>query len=71
MLRHMYKWAIARKLVDGNPAKDVPKVSKYKARERCLTHDEIRLFWSACDQVEWPRAAHLRLCGYRKGVEAK
>src|SRR5215471_1741061 len=53
-LRHMFVWAKQRRLVTSNPAADIARESKYEPRERYLDHDEIKRFWSACDQVGWP-----------------
>ena len=60
-LAHVYGWAKQRRLVASNPAADIAKEWKYVPRERCLSHDEIKLFWSACDQAGWPAGPIFKL----------
>jgi integrase len=52
---HCFKWARQQDLVDSNPAEDVAKPQpKLKSRDRYLDAEEIRQFWSACEEVGWP-----------------
>jgi integrase len=61
-LRHLYKWAKEEELVAiNNPVVDIAKAAKSKARERCLTHDEIKRFWAACNQIGWPAGQIFKL----------
>jgi len=47
--RRLYTWAIGKDLVEGNPCVGLSKPSIEAQRDRVLTEDEIRAFWSACD----------------------
>ena len=57
-IRHVFVWA--RKQHDPalrgvtNPAIEIARRAEPNARDRVLTHDEIKRFWSACDTVGWP-----------------
>ena len=65
VVRNVFTWA--KKQHDPalhslvNPALDIASRTKVKARDRVLTHAEIRKFWSACDQVGWPGGPIMKL----------
>jgi integrase len=42
-----------RELVAADPS-EVSKRSRYEARDRVLSDEEIKLFWPACDRLGWP-----------------
>jgi hypothetical protein len=49
---HLFAWAVTEDLLQDNPAKGVRKPLRHvPERDRCLTNDEIKLFWAGCDQV--------------------
>jgi integrase len=65
----MFRWAIDRELVTVDPT-EVSKRSKYEARDRALSADELKLFWAGCDRLGWPfgRICQLLLLtGQREG----
>lgn len=49
VLRKMFAFAVARDVLDENPAAGIPKPSPSKARERSLNDDELRAFLPALD----------------------
>lgn len=54
-VKHLFKWAKQRDLMDSNPAEDVAKpLARVPSRDRYLSDDEIKSFWAAADQVGWP-----------------
>jgi integrase len=61
VMKHMYAWAQTKKLVTHNPADHIAKEWKYKARERYLSQDEIKRFWTACDAIGWPAGPIFKL----------
>jgi integrase len=67
-IRHLFTWArkhqndpVLKSLVAINPAADIARQAKPSARDRVLTHDEIRKFWTACDLEGWPGGHILKL----------
>jgi|EndMetStandDraft_9_1072997.scaffolds.fasta_scaffold03464_5 site-specific recombinase XerD len=46
----VHRWAMKRGLVEDNPATKIA-APKPKARDRVLSHDEIRLLWHATDDL--------------------
>jgi len=46
-IRKMFNWAIGRDIIQVNPAFKVAAPGKETARDRTLSHDEIRAFWAA------------------------
>jgi integrase len=57
-LRAMLKWAAAEEIIEANPAAGIPDPDPRKRqdreRDRYLDDDEIKVFWAACDKIEWP-----------------
>jgi integrase len=53
-LRTFFGWAIARDLITHDPTAGVEKPAKEAERDRVLSDDEIRLFWSSCDRLGYP-----------------
>lgn len=50
-----FNWCIVeRDVLTKSPAEGIKPPAKEVARERVLTHDEIRWFWQACDKVGTP-----------------
>lgn len=50
-LKAFFNWAVQRDLIDQSPIGKLQPPSKDKARERILSHDEIRLFFAALPSV--------------------
>jgi integrase len=68
VVRHMFTWArkgqndtVLKSLVTVNPAAGIARWSEPNARDRVLSHDEIKRFWAACDTVAWPGGRILQL----------
>ena len=53
-LRTLFNWAVDREIIAVNPVTRMKRPAVEKERSRTLTDDEIRLFWSGCDQLGWP-----------------
>ena len=60
-LRAMLNWAVARGLLDHNPAAAMQEDDGGKARERYLTEDEIALLWPALSKLKRPVELALKL----------
>jgi integrase len=58
LLHKLFGYAIERGVVEANPVSGVKRLGVEKKRERVLTDDEIRQFWSKC---EGPVGAAFRL----------
>lgn len=57
-MRPMFKWAVDQEIIEINPAVGVPDPDPRKRhdreRDRYLDDEEIRIFWTACEQVGRP-----------------
>jgi len=55
-LTTLFRWAMAEDHIALNPMVGIrsDRFGKVSERERVLTNDEIRAFWSAMDEVGWP-----------------
>ena len=60
-LRSMFNWAIARGLLDHNPAAAMQEDDAGKPRERFLEDHEIAALWPALDTLKRPVALALKL----------
>jgi integrase len=68
-LRHFFNWAVERGRLPASPIVGLKPPTKERARDRTLTDDEIRWFWSACEKIGWPfgpLAKLLLLTGQRR-----
>jgi integrase len=54
VLRRLFNWAVERELLDANPVSGMSMPAVEASRDRVLSDDEIRLFWSACEEIGWP-----------------
>jgi integrase len=59
-LSSMFTWLISQRRAEVNPCAGV-RVKQSEARERCLTADEVRWFWLACDGAGQPYASIFKL----------
>jgi integrase len=57
----IFNFAIAKEIVEVNPAFRVPKPSSERARERFLDDQEIRAVWKAIEQEGSQNAAMFKL----------
>ncbi|MBA4163315.1 MAG: integrase [Erythrobacter sp.] len=54
-LSAFYSWAMPKlERLQANPCQYAWRPPLGKPRDRFLTEDEIRLFWNACDKMDWP-----------------
>jgi integrase len=53
-LRALFNWAIEKDRLPASPIARMKPPTKERTRDRVLTDDEIRWFWQACDEIEWP-----------------
>jgi integrase len=60
-LSSLFGWLHRHRLVDSNPAAGVFRPPSSPPRDRVLTPDEVRRFWSACDTVTEPFGAIFKL----------
>ena len=61
LLHTLFGFAVAREIVEVNPITHVPRPGIERRRDRVLTADEMRTFWSRLDDEPPPMAAALRL----------
>ncbi len=72
-VRAMFAWCVDRGILPINPAAGLKPPHKEKARDRVLSDDEIRWFWTATGDMPQPFGALLRtllLTGQRRGEVA-
>jgi integrase len=50
----LFKWAKQTGRIKYNVATDLPKLVKENARERVLSHEELRICWLAADRIGYP-----------------
>ena len=60
-LSSMFGWLQRQRRIEVNPCRSVQRPANGPARERVLTNDEIKLFWSACGEVGEPFGQLLKL----------
>lgn len=68
-----FGWCVDRDIIAMSPAQGVKPVAKEKSRDRVLSDDEIRWFWRACDDLDFPwgpLGQTLLLTGQRLGEVA-
>jgi integrase len=69
-LRAALNWAVSNDLIERNPCEGLKKPSAPVERDRALTDDEIKAFWSGCDTIAHafgPFFKTLLLTGQRRG----
>jgi integrase len=60
-LRAFFNWSISQLRLETSPAKGLVAPVKEEARDRALSDDEIRWFWSGCEEIGWPFGPIARL----------
>lgn len=53
-LRTFFGWAVEKDWISSNPCDGLKPPTKEKARDRVLSDDEIRWFWTATGELGWP-----------------
>lgn len=60
-LRKMFNWAVERDLLEDNPCAGIKAPAAEQSRDRVLTDDELRAFWTACGELGAPFGPLFRL----------
>lgn len=53
-IRRFFNWCVERDMLTINPAAGVKSPAVEKSRDRILSDDEIKAFWTGCDKLGWP-----------------
>jgi integrase len=53
-LRALFNWAVEKDRIKASPTDGLKPPTKEQPRDRALSDDEIRWFWSACEASGWP-----------------
>ena len=53
-LRALFNWAVDKVRIAASPLEGLKPPTKEQARDRALSDDEIRWFWTACEASGWP-----------------
>lgn len=53
-IRRFFNWCIERDVLALNPAAGVKPPATEKSRDRVLSDDDIKAFWTGCDKLGWP-----------------
>tara|TARA_R110002110_G_scaffold414910_1_gene646363 strand:+ start:209 stop:1414 length:1206 start_codon:yes stop_codon:yes gene_type:complete len=53
-VRRFFNWCVERDMLAINPAAGVKPPATEKSRDRVLSDDEIKNFWTGCDKLGWP-----------------
>ena len=53
-LRALFNWAVDNVRIAASPLEGLKPPTKEQARDRALSDDEIRWFWTACEASGWP-----------------
>jgi integrase len=68
-LRAFFNWAVSRDRIAVSPVEGIEPPTREQARDRALSEDEIRWFWTASEASRWPfgpLAQLLLLTGQRR-----
>jgi integrase len=60
-VRALFNWAVANDRLTVSPMNGMKPPTKEVERDRVLSDDELRWFWSACEKIEWPFGPIARL----------
>jgi integrase len=60
-LSKFFAWCVSRDIIEVSPCIGVHRPSKETPRDRVLTDDELRLVWLACETVDRPFGAIVRM----------
>jgi integrase len=61
VLSRFFSWLVSQRVIDTNPCIGVHRPQPGSPRERVLTDDEIKLFWTGCDKLATPYGAVFKL----------
>ena len=60
-LHRMFRWCVARGILETNPMRDLPKPGKEVKRDRVLSDDELKWIWCAAGENGWPFGPAVKL----------
>jgi len=69
-LSRFFRWLSVRDVIAASPCTGVPRPTRETPRDRVLTEGEIRRLWAACEALDAPARACIRLLiltGQRRG----
>jgi integrase len=53
-VRRLFGWCVDRGVLEKSPCAGVKAPAAERCRDRFLSDDELRLAWTACDDIGWP-----------------
>ena len=53
-LTTLFNWAVQKEMIAASPAAGIKLDVEETERDRILSDDEIRWFWTGCDKLGWP-----------------
>jgi integrase len=53
-IRRLFNWCVEKDIVKASPCAGLAPPSGEESRRRVLSDEEIRLFWNACEKLEYP-----------------
>jgi len=53
-IRRFFNWCVERDMLALNPAAGIKPPAVEKSRDRVLSDEEVKVFWTACDALGWP-----------------
>ena len=59
-VRKLFNWALDRSIIETSPCVRITPPSEEKSRDRVLSDDELRLIWTAAEQIGWPFGPFVR-----------
>jgi integrase len=60
-LKSFFNWAVDHEYLATSPISRMKPLTKERSRDRALSDDEIRWFWTAADKLGWPFGPLFRL----------
>jgi integrase len=53
-IKTFFRWAVDEEVIPASPVTRMKPLVRETSRDRALSDDEIRFFWSACGELGWP-----------------
>jgi integrase len=53
-IKTFFRWAIDEEVITTSPVARMKPLTRETSRDRALSDDEVRFFWSACGELGWP-----------------
>lgn len=73
VISKLLSYALDEEIIAAHPMMRMRKAHAEASRDRVLSHDELRTFWTACDTLDAPMSAYwkLRLLTAQRGKEVE